>query len=146
MHSHPSYPLSYAPGKYSALKNYYQVFSSEESFNDNGSRKIEKRLLCLIHVNNLKKIRLESKLKKKNERIWVKNIFRNRERYETFNTLFQELKNDEKFFFRCTQVTSNIFNHLFELVRNGIEKQQHSFKKILTSKSSFVYNVAYFFL
>ena len=86
-------------------------------------------------MNNLKKIRLESKLKKKSKSIWVKDIFRNREQYETFNTLFQEHKDDEKFSFRYTYTTSNIFNHLFELVRNGIEKSNTHLKKFLPAKA-----------
>ena len=96
------------------------------SFVSNESAGFEEKngvLTDIARFGQLRKIR-----KKQVRRYWIRDIFRNR---EEFDVLFEELKQDRRYFLHFMRMALERFDHLLSLVRPKIEKQDKKFRKAI---------------
>ena len=87
-----------------------------------GLNSLRKKLSILITLSRLRRVRNLTK-RKQRRRFWIRDIYKKREQFGTFNTLFEELKKDREYFFRYLRMTPDRFGHLLSLVRPRIEKK-----------------------
>ena len=85
-------------------------------------------LLCLLL---LRKRQRRNKYRKST---WVKPIFRQREVYGEFHTLFQELVKDKELFFRYHRMTPARFEHLLSLIKHRITKKRTHLRKPISAR------------
>ena len=95
---------------------------------------LKKKLSVLITLLRLRRIRNITR-RKQRKRFWIRDIYKKREKFGAFNTLFEELKADREYFFRYLRMTPDRFGHLLSLVRPKIEKQNTNFRKSIPAES-----------
>ena len=69
------------------------------------------------------------KPKKRKHKTWVREIFRNREKYGTLNLVREAAMADKEMFFRHMRMSPNNFEYLLSLVAPNITKQTTNFRK-----------------
>ena len=94
-------------------------------------RKPQRRLRILILLQQMGRIKRPNQKKKK---LWDRDIFKNRQRQDTFET-FHDMSNDRELFFCYFRMSPQRFDQLLILVRVQKEKR-HSFQKILPGRKS----------
>ena len=91
---------------------------------------LQKRLAILIKLSPLQRLQcLRKKKGKKAREFWVFGVFKNRDSYGVFTTLFEELKSDREYFFQYLRMSLDRFKHLLDLIRPAIEKSDTKFRK-----------------
>ena len=87
-----------------------------------------RRLILLLLLVRLRK-------KRQKKRFWIRSIFKSRKTNGEFCNLIQELRtNDRQYFFRYFRMNPERFDHLLELVRPRIEKQNTRFRKAISAE------------
>ena len=69
------------------------------------------------------------KPKKRKHKTWVREIFRNREKYGTLNLVRETAMADEEMFFRYMRMSPHNFEYLLSLAAPNITKQTTNFRK-----------------
>ena len=71
-------------------------------------------------------------------KFWVRDIFKLRDQYGVFNTLYRELKNDREYYFRYLRMSPERFSHLLSLFQERIEKRDTQFRKSISAEERLV--------
>ena len=104
-----------------------------------------KRVLFYAAIALMIANRKKQKVKKKQiRRFWRRGIFKKREKYSEYFTLYQELRNtDREFHYRYLRMSKERFDHLLELIREKITKKDTVLRKAISAEERLVITIRY---
>ena len=82
--------------------------------------------------------------KKQVRRFWRREIFKDREKHSEYYNLYRELREtDREFLYRYLRKSKERFDHLLELVRDKITKNDTYMRKAITAEERLVITLRY---